>query len=150
MAGISFLWRVAGSVPIPREADDRGLVSRVADVFEQANWKVLEDTETEVRFGGFFSRFRRFAARPRFLTDAGLVRREFNEKGRSLRYELRTLHLVPAALAESELWRRVILDFWGLAVDPRLFIVVTPCIYLLHHWGLRRSIPRILKRAFET
>ena len=159
MAALSDLWRARGSIPVPNHADDAGLMSRVADILEQAGVIVTEEDQNFVRFHvrTLPVRNRRFA----WLTalDRGEVRREGIRGLRVLRYDW--LMLTPileslfanAALTSGLSW--LLSDFhWPSEVATRL-VLILPTVafvggFLFARSGRGKRVRADLRRAFET
>jgi hypothetical protein len=147
MEWLSILWRVRGSVPVPHEADDDGLLGRVADVFAQYGAEIAEERHD----GIFFSRPRYFVPLP---LDGGEVRREGMSGRRILRYDLPLLQQLPNVVLHGVVLGGIVgrMLVW-LGAPPFAYASAGLAMLLLYEAGHRRSrasADEFLRRAFET
>jgi hypothetical protein len=159
MPTLSDLWRVRGSIPVPNQADDAGLMSRVADILEQAGVTVTEEDRNLVRFHvrSLPVRNRRFAS----LTalERGEVRRDGIGGLRVLRYDWLMLSPVleslfaNAALTTGLSW--LLSDFhWPSGVAAHLVLILPTVAFVGGLFYVRagrgKQVRADLRRAFET
>lgn len=132
----SGLWRVRGSLTVPVEADDGGLVSRIGDVFNASGPDVEEESEEHLLF--------RPPDRLPFLPIRGAeFRREGIRGWRFIRYDLPVLQYLPNSVIEGFLVGGIIgqLLVWA-GITPYAYastLVATALLYWLNYVRTRRS-----------
>lgn len=147
MDGWSALWRVRGSLAVPVEADDGGLVSRIGDVFTRTGDDVAEERDDYLLF-----------AAPKNLVPLPVRGAEFRREGirgwRFIRYDLPVLHELPDLVLRGFAIGTLIgyaLDWAG--VPPYAYastLVATAFLYWTNYLGTRRFAHDGLRRAFLT
>jgi hypothetical protein len=155
---LSNLWRVRGAIPVPNDADDPGLLSRIAHILEQSGATIVEEGPDilRYRFGGPSSTWRIL----RWLTIPELneIRRDGIRGLRVLRYELVVLDALLGSLVAGP---ALAYWLWGLLGTPAVpdpigayWIWLLPAAGILIDAGWRRRsagprIRAILRGGFE-
>jgi hypothetical protein len=143
----SALWRVRGSLAVPVEADDGGLVSRIGDVFNAAGPDVAEERDDYL-----------LLTAPKYFVRLPVRGAEFRREGirgwRFIRYDLPILHDFPEIVTHGFVFGGLIGQalVWA-GVPPIAYastLVATALLYWWHYIGTRRSAHDGLRRAFLT
>gem|GEM_PF-7054954 len=143
----SALWRVRGSLAVPVEADDGGLVSRIGDVFTGTGDDVAEERDDYLLFTA-----------PKYFVPLPVRGAEFRREGirgwRFIRYDLPLLHELPELVTRGFAIGALIgqLLVWA-GVPPYAYastLVATALLYWTNYVGTRRSARDGLRRAFLT
>ena len=151
MGGLSSLWRVEGSLPVPPAADDEGLLSRVADIFEQNGFTVVAESQDRVRFISTGERFARFAERFVWLFGRIEVRRYGTRGWRFLQFELPALQLlVLEAVGAGTVIAGLLADWSGLSIAYPATIAICVLMYFWQRHRLLSGAMDLIGRAFET
>jgi hypothetical protein len=151
MVGISSLWRVAGSLPVPPAADDEGLLSRIADIFAQHGGTVIDERHDSLKlcFGGRMAG--RLASRFPWLFDRMEVSRYGIKGWRTLNYN----RIAPQLLAIEAVFGGTMIaghlaDWGGLTIALPATVLICLAWYAYTWWHLRKATIELLRRAFET
>ena len=151
MGGLSSLWRVEGSLPVPPSADDEGLLSRVADIFEQQGFILIEESRDRVRFTGAGERLARLADRFPWLFGRIEVRRYGTRGWRFLQFELPALQLlVLEAVGAGIFIAGLLADWGGLSLAYPATIAICVLMYFWQRYRLLNGTKDLIGRAFET
>ncbi len=146
MSDLSALWWVRGCVPIPAEANDAGLLSRVADIFEQADAEIIEEQEDRILFQGPYQWHHGYPVGRVGIVDGGQVRRD----GAMLHYQLRTLYLTLQALILTPLFALLLC---AVGFHPAFVLAIMLGALLFNYAAplviVRLSVGPFLRRAFE-
>ncbi len=146
MDDLSVLWRVRGSMPVPVESDDGGLMSRVADVFAGGR-DVVEERDDYIRIEA-----------SEYFVRLPIGGAEFQRQGirgwRFIRYDLPMLQSLPRIVLDGILFGGLVgrALVWA-GVPPYAYastLVAMLLLYWIHYAGTRRSVPDGLRRAFAT
>ena len=161
MKGLSSLWCVRGSVPVPVDADDDGLLSRLAGVLEDGGYPIADGGPNRI----VFRQTKWLTARPWWLRDdtgpdqtgpfdPGEIRRQGMKGRRVLRYDLNLVPEMPSIVSQA--LAAITLFGWSLpgVMGMPSTIVTTGAavaiIYGLGYFRRGRSLGKALDRAFET
>jgi hypothetical protein len=147
MASVSDLWRVRGALRVPGEADDEGLLGRVADVYVQHGADIEDERNDRITF-----------ARPKYIVrlpvSGGEIRREGIRGLRVLRYDLPVLHNLPALVVHVPVVSGAIGSalVW-LGAPPIAYLsagLAMLLLYGMHYRAVRTTADQFLRRAFAT
>ena len=155
------MWRIQGSVPVPVQADDTGLLSRLVGICEDAGHKVSEVRADRI----VFEQPRWLVRLPWWLKDdrdpeeiglfeAGEIRRRGIKGRRALHYDLSLVPAIPHfaghAVAANGLLGFTLPGMVGLSSTIVTAAVTTAIIYALNHFRWRAKIVELFDQAFET
>jgi hypothetical protein len=145
------LWRIRGTVPVPPEADDPAIISRVGDNLEAMGRVIEEETCDRVRFSEAYGDKAPGEVDELTVFEEGEVRRQEVHGKEVLRYDLR-LSAFPVFVL---LW--IVLQIgrflWGVRDLPGTLAVVGlgALLFLVHiyrRW--RKDAVTFLNRTFEN
>ena len=161
MGALASLWRIKGSVPVPSEADDNGLISRLVGIFEDFNYNVASYRDD----GIVFTQPWWFASRPWWLMDdkdpheigpfdASEIKRKGIKGRRVLHYEFSLVEDIPVLAFEgvsaNAMFAWILPEIVGIPSTVLAGAAATAMLFVIHHFRLRRGVQKAFERAFET
>lgn len=151
MEALSALWRIRGSIRVPLEADDEGLLSRIADILEQQGATAVEERHDRMLFIHDAGILRRLGPRFPWLFDRMEVTRYGTRGWRSLLYDRSVPQLLAAEAVFTGTFIAGLLTKWGgLTIALPVTVVICLAWYGFTWWNVRNGTVRLLRRAFET
>lgn len=155
MVELTRLWRLRGAIPVPVEADDPGLMSRVAHVFEEVGVEVVEEYPDGLRYRAGWLPGSRPGWRWTPAMQRGSIDRDTEEGRPVIRYDQISFTPLIPALLFTYLLLDVLRDYFGYAWPaglPGYLLLVLAFIafFILFRAQLRSSIPDFVRRAFAT
>jgi hypothetical protein len=147
MEELSALWRVRGSLAVPVESDDGGLVSRMGDVFIGADTDLIEERDDYLLFDA-----------PKYFLRLPIQGAEFRREGikgwRFIRYDYPVIQMLPGIVLHG-------IVFGGLLGQALVWAGLPPYAYLtallmmlllywMNHRGTHMSVKAGLRRAFAV
>lgn len=151
MARLSSLWRLRSAIQVLVEADDPGLMSRVADIFEQHGYNLVEESQENLRFASRGGMLSHFAARFPWLFDRIEIRRYGTRGWRSLHVDQSAPQLlIVQAVAGGTTITGLVADWGSFTIAYPLTIAACILFYFWVRHGLLKQTRALVDRAFAT
>jgi hypothetical protein len=145
------LWRIRGSIKVPLEADDEGLLSRVAHILEQQGATAVEERHDWMLFIHREGMWGRLAPRFPWLFDRMEVSRYGIRGWRTLLYDRSVPQLLAAEAVFTGTFVAGLLTKWGgLTIALPATVLICLAWYGFTWWNVRKATLKLLRRAFET